>query len=386
VDSVIALHRPRPRTLWWAATSIVVVTALGLPSPSVARSPVEGTVAVAVPRPAPAGRDARLWPFTQHSIWNTPRGASSGLVFAGLGAVGSVFGDDSVIVMAPAAPRTAVYVNYSDWRDPRPGARCARQGPLLARIPLPPTLVLPDEGKTPNMSAAVLLRDGRTVYQTQPLQRCVAGSYATSHYRSPNADIVTGDGRLGAHGGSGLSSLGGTLRLGELLPGAVIHHALAVSIQARTHLAFVADASRGFRWPAARADGYASRRTYGGAVPALEMGALLTLRPGFAVSRLSSTPGRILATALRDYGAYVVDDSAWNAVGVMVEWGDRGRVTTQFRRAYGYQFGGRVGSTPFLRDMATILANLYVVSDSGPSSVGGRGPRLAPWAPPIIAP
>ena len=371
---------------WLLATSVLGVTALGLTGPPGAGS---STTSVTDTRPtalASAGRDARRWPFTRHSIWNTPRGASSRLVNAGLGSVGSVFGDDSVIVMTPTAPRTPVYVSYSDWRDPRPGARCARQGPLLARIPMPPGLVLPNEGKTPNMSAAVLLRDGRTVYQTQPLQRCVAGSYATSHYRSPNADIVTSDGRLGAHGGSGLSSLGGTVRLGELLPGAVIHHALAVSIQAQTHLAFVDDRSRGFRWPAVRADGYASGRTYGGAVPALEMGALLTLRPTFAVSRLSSTPGRILATALRDYGAYVVDDSAWNAMGVMVEWGDRGRVTTQFRRAYGYSFGGRLGSTPFLRDMATILANLEVVADNGPTSAGGHGRRLAPWAPPIVAP
>ena len=33
----------------------------------------------------------------------------------------------------------------------------------------------------------------------------------------------------GAHGGSGLSSIGGTIRLGELVPGGVIRHALKIN-------------------------------------------------------------------------------------------------------------------------------------------------------------
>ncbi len=36
------------------------------------------------------------------------------------------------------------------------------------------------------------------------------------------------DGTYGAHGGSSLSAIGGTIRLGELLPGNVIRHTLKV--------------------------------------------------------------------------------------------------------------------------------------------------------------
>jgi hypothetical protein len=312
-----------------------------------------------------------------------PRGSTPTLVAASIGTTGNVYADDDVIVLTPTAPLTPVYTSYQDWSNPTPGARCAAEGPLITWLPIPASLVLPDNGKTPNMSAAVLMPDGHTVYQTQPLQRCTAGGYATSHYVFSTTDLVSSDGRTGAHGGSGLSSIGGTIRLGELLQGATIRHALKVAIDARRFIAYNNDGTRGYRWPAMTADGYANASTYGGKVTALEMGALLTLPSTFSVESLSSEPGRIVARALRDYGAYVADDSSWDAIGFMTEWGDRGRVSDQFRTAYGYAFAGQVGSTPFLKDVQSILASLQVVSDSGSSSVGGAGTRVAPLAPPF---
>jgi len=310
-----------------------------------------------------------------------PRGGAAALVPAGIGKTGNVYADDDVIVLTPTAPLTPVYTSYQDWSNPTPGARCTAEGPLITQLPIPTSLVLPDNGKTPNMSAAVLMPDGHTVYQTQPLQRCTAGGYATSHYVFSTTDLVSSDGRTGAHGGSGLSSIGGTIRLGELLPGATIHHALKVSIDAGRFIAYNNDGTRGYRWPASTADGYASPTTYGGKVPALEMGALLTLPSTFPAETLISEPGRILARALRDYGGYVADDSSWDSIGFMTEWGDRGRVTDQFQATYGYAFAGPIGSTPFLRDVQTILASLQVVDDNTSSSVGGAGTRLAPLAP-----
>jgi hypothetical protein len=323
-----------------------------------------------------------LWPFRVDSIWNMPRGASAALIPAGLGATGNIYADDDVVIMAPDAPLTPVYTNYVDWSDPTPGARCAVQGPLITNLPIPAALVLPDEGGTPNMSAAVLLADGRTIYQTQPMHRCVAGSHATSHHAFQSDDIITGTGQYGAHGGSNLSSLGGTIRVGELRPGSTIRHALKLSIDAGRFIAYNNDGTRGYRWPAAVADGYAASR-YAGSIPALEMGALLVLPADFPVDTLTSEPARIIARALRDYGAYVADDSYWDAAGIMVEWGNAGRLVDQFRTDYGYNLAGPIGTTPFLTDLGKILPNLAIVADNSPTTIGGTGPRMAPLAPPF---
>jgi len=389
-----ANRRPPPRPTATASPSPTPTVAptpkptpTPTPSPTATVAPSPTVTPSATPSPTfasgPATRDAHLWPFTAESIWNTPRGDKATLVAAGLGATGNVYADADVIVMTPTAPVTPVYTSYKDWTDPTPGARCLAQGPLITSVPMPTDLLFPDEGKTPNMSAAILMPDGRTIYQTQPFQRCTAGSYATSHYTFPSQDILSSDGRVGAHGGSGLSSLGGTIRMGELSPGATIRHALKVAVDARRFLSFAQDGTPGYRWPASTADGYASSSTYGGTNVEMQQGSLLTLAPSFPVDSLTSEPGKIMARALRDYGAYVSDDSSWDSLGVMVEWGDRGRVTNQFVSDYGYGFAGSVGSTPFLRDMGTILGSLYVVADNSSSNVGGAGNRLAPLAPPF---
>ena len=77
-----------------------------------------------------------------------------------------------------------------------------------------------------NNGAGVLLPDNRTLVQMQPLYVPEAGKpiIAWWHTGAPQPfpwtmDIL-GDGNLGAHGGSGLSAFGGSIRQGELLPGA----------------------------------------------------------------------------------------------------------------------------------------------------------------------
>ena len=136
-------------------------------------------------------------------------------------------------------------------------------------------------------AAAILRPNGRTLHQSQPVVRCSNGT-ATTHYRFDDADIY-GDGIAGAHGGSGLSALGGTIRLGELMPHGSIPHALKIVIEPRCYHYDPADASPGFRWPASTADGHASL-TYTGREPALEMGSLLALPTDFDVDSLRTEP------------------------------------------------------------------------------------------------
>lgn len=57
-----------------------------------------------------------------------------------------------------------------------------------------------------------------TIRQNQPFTRAPGWPFATSAHVYPEDNLITGEGIKGAHGGSGMSSLGGTIRLGELLP------------------------------------------------------------------------------------------------------------------------------------------------------------------------
>src|SRR5207237_5611727 len=165
--------------------------------------------------------------------------------------------------LKPTAPMTPGFLNSDGWGS---GSRCAALGGVLFNAPIPNDFVVPgnhagsSDGDTPNAAAAFLAADGHTLIQHQPFARCTAGGPATSHYLFPTEDLL-GTGRTGSHGGSGLSALGGTVRLGELVPGGAIRHALKLNIDA---VNFYSGFS-GFRWPATKSD--AGGAGYSGSVP-----------------------------------------------------------------------------------------------------------------------
>ena len=335
------------------------------------------TIAASFPRT----RYVYQWPFAQDSIWNTPIGSNAQYVSAGIGAPTQkgMTADEDVIVLTPEAPLTPVYRNNVGWSDSTPGARCSIQGDKITDLPIPPDFLVKHRSGTPNMSAAVLKSDGRTLHQSQPFHRCEEGKYATSKYTFPEADIY-GDGIKGAHGGSGMSSLGGTIRVGELVPNGVIHHALKLNLYGNKYLAYNDDGTPGYRWPAVKADSYA-QKSYGGVVPELEMGALLALKPDFDLNSLNTEPGRIIAQAFQDYGGYVVDDTAWDVYALETEISPEGRVLENFLQTWGFRFTETSLEHPWSVDMRTIFTNLQVVDNNAPNQIGGGGkPRqtLAP--------
>ena len=118
-----------------------------------------------------------------------------------------------------------------------------------------------------------------------------------------NIDVINGDGLDGPRG-SGLSALGGTIRLGELDTG--INHALAVMGSSRRY-----SRDNPFMWPASRADGYADNPIWGylGADPNYAMGTLLAIPPSVDLQAMAwNTPqGLILAQSAQTYGWYIVD-------------------------------------------------------------------------------
>jgi hypothetical protein len=283
--------------------------------------------------------------------------------------------DQDIIVMDPTAPLVTLMHSGAGWSG---ASRCAGSGAALASVPIPSNFMVSSNGH--NDALAVLMPDGQTVLQGQPFARCAAGGVGTLLTLTPS-DNLYGAGILGAHGGSGLSSLGGTIRLNELVPGGEIRHALKVNVDGATDLY----PSPGFRWPAIRHDGCAPG-CYGGSVPAMEMGSLLAIPAGVDINALGleTAPGRMLAWTLQNYGAYVADNTARSVFSIETEYSPSGDVATQFQQNWGYAFQAPAGSgTPWSHDINVILANLNVVANNGPTSIGGGGAPLQPLAPPI---
>jgi len=352
-------------------------------------------------------RNAMQWPFTASSIWNMPIGSGANYLASGLHFTTTPNSteywydmpqsDHERIVLTPTAPLTTVYLSSVGWSG---GDRCAATGGVFFQAPIPSGYVVPNS--TYNNGAAVLLADGVDIVQTQPFTKCSGYSYATT-MQVPYSlaiwqyNLKTGDGRLGAHGGSDLSTLGGTIRLGELRPGTQMRHALKVNVYSAQDLGLcTGNFGACFMWPAATADGYAANSGggYGSATSntntAMKMGALLAIPASVNLSNigLQSVPGKMLAWTLQNYGAYIVDSRSGPGFDFSIEDGAAGSKADEFQADYGYPFDGRLGymtlgtaQAQWVSDIRLIIDYLRVVSNNSPTSVGGGGTPLQPLAP-----
>src|SRR5881628_2932041 len=169
---------------------------------------------------------------------------------------------------------------------------------------------------------------------------------------------------------------------------------MKVSLDARANLYFNASTG-GLRWPATVADLCAST-CYGGTHPALRMGSLLALPPGFEMSSLETDAARILARGFLDYGAYVVDNAGWSVYGLDTEFSTTGSVEQEFASSWGFSMTPDSKDVPWARDMDRIfgalavvdnwnLANWQTVSASGGTLGAGLGAARTAWAPPLLA-
>ena len=334
-------------------------------------------------------RDPLKQPFHYESIWNMPIGGDAEYIHAHIqpaNSWGMTVAED-IIILTPDAPYVDIYRSDAGWN--RDDSRCDIDGGLIFRAPIPDDFVVsPDnwDGHTPNSGLAVLMDDGRTIKQTQPFARCTAGDYATSKYTFEDVDLY-GDGYYGAHGATELSAIGGAIRVGELLPEAgPITHALKVNIYAEVNV-YYDSRTKGYRWPARDADSYAPDRygSKGDPVKECLMGALLALPADMNLDdlELETEPARMLAQAFQDYGAYLVDNTAWDVYAIITEWGPNGRVQDEFKEAWGFDINPRSTSTPWAQDMRKIFTNLHIVDNNGPESIGGGGEPRVPLADPL---
>jgi hypothetical protein len=214
--------------------------------------------------------------------------------------------------------------------------------------------------------------------------------------RPPQEDLL-GFGRTGAHGGTYLSSIGGTIRLGELVPGGVIRHALQIDLNGSNYF----NSTTRYRWPASDSDWCArpppqGSYCYRGTNRALQIGALLALKSDFNFSQLRTNAAKILAHAFQDYGAYAVDNAGWSVYDLSLEFSPSGRVVDEFNAIWGFPFSSGQ-NTQWMYDIDRIFSNLHVVDNwdnatwtrvsasGGAEGAGGGTPRVT-WAPPVAAP
>jgi hypothetical protein len=348
--------------------------------------------------PVTVARDKYRQPFASNSFWNMPIG--SGAVYADTAFTMShdytVIDEDYWIVTTSADPQHEVIDDSSFWNGPRCSATVTSG--VLTRFPSSLTVNDISGSYKPNNAAAILQPDGRTIVQLNALARCNVGGPV---YGIPVAEAdIYGPGRFGGHGGSGLSSIGGTVRSGELLSG-TIKHALKVNIPCALYCSPAAgpDGGPGWRWPAATSDRHCGGVAcgYAGTIDYVHMGTLLALPPNLNVNTITApgkswTPGmetevgRRLFHAFQDYGAYVVDDLVWNgsAYALHAERGVREEVFANTGIDIDHSTGtcgGVCGA--YWRDWHRIWLNLEAITNNGAASVGGGGTPRVPLAPPI---
>jgi hypothetical protein len=255
---------------------------------------------------------------------------------------------------------------------------------------MPSGYIIPNNNR--NTAVVSLMPDQRSLMQLQPVARCTAGGPGTALVKFNPVDLY-GQGIAGAHGGSGLSSIGGSIRLGELRPGSTEgpRHALKVNVYAKEVLFRCSIRSDCFRWPASTSDSYAVG-WYGTANnnsnTDMKMGALLAIPGSVNISNLGleTVPGRQLAWTLQNYGAYIVDDAYAPGFDFSIETGPNGSKAAEFQKDYGFAFAQKVGSSStsaWVRDIQRLVKALYVVSNNTATSIGGGGTPRQPLAAPI---
>ena len=323
---------------------------------------------------APA-RDPLKQPFSSTSMWNMPIGSKAQYVDAQLEWLQSAVVDEDHFYVLDSDDPLQPLLNPGTWG---PGRGTGTEFRNIA-LPVADDLVVPDatDIATRNNASAFLMPNGRTLVQANPLSRDRPGGFV-SGYRSPDQDIY-GEGIRGGHAGSGLSSIGGTIRKGELTSDDPIRHALKVNLPAKLTLSYTQgkNGGLGYRWPAVRADLYANPQTYGGSVPGLMMGSLLAIPPDATPESLGieTEIGRKLFHAFQDYGAYVADDVLAEAYAIEMEHG----VTTEIEDAYGYELYGwdNYKQGDLYEDYMRLFTSLHIIENNGPDNLGGGGtPRV----------
>ena len=368
-------------------------------------------------------RDPLLQPYPATSFWNLPIADGATLKPLNMAAVGTqgnqyIFRWEEEVItgVAPGTldlPEHTILHHTVGWTgqnrcdnattDPLPASSGA---PIDGDIPFPLSFNTVNYlGSTPNHASAHLRRRGGDVVllECQPTHFC-GGTKAVSQWTNPKwigDSIMTGGDSTkgGSHGGSGLSALGGTIRLHEWRPGGRIPHATKIVLDTGRVCYDHSTQAACWTWPADRADSGAVTN-YGNNIstaipPEARMGMLLTLTAGFDTEALQTEPARILARSIKEYGTYLCDgDNGLDVAMFAVEWSESGRFIDQFHTDFGIKGFHRpaqdgTASTlqqQFWADMYSIYTAFQIVTNNTISTPGGGtigAPRRTAMAGPL---
>ncbi len=334
-------------------------------------------------------RDPWLWPFDQHSIWNTPIGSKAVYVDVDLVPTKGAGTDVRHFLQLERSDPERQVIGFKGFA-PKEG-RCAGKEDMNGMtIHIPDDWIVPDIGRgnpyglTPNSGFCFRWYGEDRCWSGPAIARCRQGGplYMSSFMKYPNnqkIEDLRGDGVTNAagQGASGMSGLGGTIRLGELTGGRPLRH--AIKINPWGHHLFYSQERPGYRWPARSADRYANtpgaKNRYVGKNPSLLMGSLLAIKSEVTAEQLGLTtePGKQLLFVLQNYGAYISEDAGWDVLDLVVERG----VGVEFEEKYGYSLKGDRWESEMLK-LARVLK---VVDNNSPKTIGGGGEPLQPPAP-----
>jgi hypothetical protein len=342
-------------------------------------------------------RNPLVSPFNTSSIWNTPLTDaaiySPANLFSGVVPALGVFSDDDWFLVTTASSPVIPWYDQGHW-NATPDCLQFPWAPLVGTIPWPSQdYTITQAG---NNALALLLPDGDSLVLTQPAYRCNASAPLLSlHDRSKyGTGSLRGLGNWGGHGGSALNAIGGSLRVGELLPGSPQPgpaHALKLQLWAKPYYygtAHGANKSTCYHWPALVCDGYSSDPAlYGGANPLLTPGALLAIplhSLNATLAALATAPARALAWTLAYYGGLLCDDTYADRATFNTEHG----FTAAFEAEYGYPFSAQPGdarAAAWVSDVVTLFRALAIVSNNAEGTPGGGGRPLLPPLPPLCS-
>lgn len=334
-------------------------------------------------------RNPFLHPFSSASIWNTSIGsgaveAPAGLVPA-LGASGQRVSADPIFYGVWDTDRVEEMrtINYTRRSDG------SINGPLTGVYTIPAgTMVHVPSGTVHNaewngISFFRVQNSQRYVFHGQAVEvdDTLAPGWARTSDTVPDGTCgpiglrgyvdLYGHGRVGSHGGSKLSGVGGIIQDWEwdAMDGIWYpQHVLAMNVHGEWDLSQFAN---GFRWPALKADtGYneLGHQNYYGRTNVgydyMRMGSLVCLPANYDTSWITDPKAHSLAKTLKGFGAIIVD------------------VTTGERRAFSVSARKEAAWNAQVNmhtQLHTIFESLNCVTNNSPSTPGGGGlPRVTP--------
>lgn len=329
----------------------------------------------------PKERDPWLWPFSSQSIWNTPIGDGAIYKVANFEDAENIGVDiQHLLTTSTTDPERNVLsnLNFSS-------GRCSGTIDLGFTLKVPDNWIVPDAGnspygETPNSNFAILLPNGTEIFEGSVIARCeLAGPIHLPEWmkfeENRKISSLSSDGMQGGgQGASGMSALGGTIRMGELVNDEPIRHAIKINPWAEKYVHYSKE-KPGWKWPAKSADNYAPEVYNREADSDILMGSLFAIPPTVQIESLNlqTIAGKKLFFALQNYGIYFTEDAAWDTWDLIVER----NVELEFEEKYGFSMVGEI----WKNEINTLIKSLHIVTNNTASSIGGGGKPLQPLAP-----